>query len=290
MNGRWGRFAGGVLLVWCVAASAQEGAFSYPPALPDARVHTYKTVDEVVLRLWVFQPEDRADAEARPGAVFFFGGGWRTGSPAQFERQAKALRDRGMVGIVADYRVSSRHATHPWHAVADAHDALRWVRSHAGELGMDPERIAAGGGSAGGHLAAATATLAHPEGPDRELVRPNALLLFNPAVVIADLEGTQRSEALAERFERPLRAMSPYHHVAPGHPPTIIVHGAADTVVPLDDALAYCERVVAAGGDCNPVLYDGAGHGFFNREPYFDSTLQQMLGFLERLGWLDAVR
>ena len=187
MNGRWGLFAGGVLLAWCVAASAQEGAVSYPPTLPDARVHTYKTVDEVVLRLWVFQPEDRADAEARPGAVFFFGGGWRTGSPAQFERQAKALRDRGMVGIVADYRVSSRHGTHPWQAVADAHDALRWVWSHAGELGIDPGRIAAGGGSAGGHLAAATATLAHPEGPDRELVRPNALLLFNPAVVLADL-------------------------------------------------------------------------------------------------------
>ena len=290
MNARWGRFAGGVLLAWCVAASAQEGAFSYPPTLPDARVHTYKTVDEVVLRLWVFQPEDRADAEARPGAVFFFGGGWRTGSPAQFERQAKALRDRGMVGIVADYRVSSRHGTRPWHAVADAHDALRWVRSHAGALGVDPERIAAGGGSAGGHLAAATATLAHPEGADRQLVRPNALLLFNPAVVLADLEGTQRSEALAERFERPLRAMSPYHHVAAGHPPTFIVHGAADTVVPSDDAFAYCERVVAMGGDCNPVLYDGAGHGFFNRKPYFDSTLQQMLGFLERLGWLDAVR
>ena len=80
--------------------------------------------------------------------------------------------------------------------------------------------------------------------------------------------------------------MSPYHHIAPGHPPTFIVHGAADTVVPSDDALSYCERVVAVGGECNPVLYDGAGHGFFNRGPDFESTLGQMLRFLERLGWL----
>ena len=276
----------GATLAWCLAASAQEGGFPYPPVLPDATAHTYKTVDDVALRLWVFEPEGHAASDACPAALFFFGGGWRTGSPAQFERQAKALRDRGMVGIVADYRVSSRHGTRPWHAVADAHDALRWVRSHASELGIDPERIAAGGGSAGGHLAAATATLAHPDGPDHAIERPNALLLFNPAVVIADLVGTQRSEALAGRFDRPLKEMSPHHHVAAGHPPTFIVHGEADAVVPVDDAIIYCERVLSVGTDCSLALYDGAGHGFFNRDPHFEPTLEQMLDYLEGLGWL----
>lgn len=270
----------------CGAAAAQQAGFPYPPSLPDATEHTYKTVGDVALRLWVFAPDRSADADPRPAAVFFFGGGWRTGSPAQFARQARALRERGMVGIVADYRVSSRHGTRPWHAVADAQDALHWVQSHAPELGIDPKRIAAGGGSAGGHLAAATATLAHPAGPDHAVARPNALLLFNSAVVIADLEGSRRSEALAGLFERPLRAMSPYHHVAGGHPPTFVVHGKADTVVPAGDAVAYCERVLSVGGDCRLALYDGAGHGFFNREPDFEPTLEQMLGFLERLGWL----
>ena len=279
------------VLAWCLtclcgAAAAQQAGFPYPPDLPDATERTYKTVEDVALRLWVFAPDRAAGADARPAAVFFFGGGWRTGSPAQFARQARALRDRGMVGIVADYRVSSRHGTRPWHAVADAQDALHWVRSHAAELGIDPERIAAGGGSAGGHLAAATATLAHPAGPDHAVARPNALLLFNPAVVIADIEGSQRSEALAGLFERPLRAMSPYHHVADGHPPTFVVHGKADTVVPAGDAMAYCERVLSVGGDCRPVLYDGAEHGFFNREPDFESTLEEMLGFLQGLSWL----
>ncbi|MYE83997.1 MAG: alpha/beta hydrolase [Gammaproteobacteria bacterium] len=287
MNGLRGLWVAGPLLGLCVAVWAQEGTPRYPPTLPDASVHVYKTVGETALRLWVFEPHGHEASDRRPAAVFFFGGGWRTGSPAQFERQAKALRDRGMVGIVADYRVSSRHGTRPWHAVADAHDALRWVASHATELGIDPERMAAAGGSAGGHLAAATASLADPEGQDRAPVRPNALVLFNPAVVMADVEGVfDAPEQLVERFERRLEAMSPYHHLAAGHPPTLVLHGIADALVPADTAVAYCDRIASLGGDCEIVLYGGAPHGFFNRAPHFERTLLQMTRFLERLGWL----
>ena len=270
----------------CGAAAAQQAGFPYPPSLPDATEHTYKIVGDVVLRLWVFAPDRATGADARPAAVFFSAA---AGGPVR----PRSSRDRrGRCGTGAWWESSpttgSRRVTgtRPWHAVADAQDALHWVRSHAAELGIDPKRIAAGGGSAGGHLAAATATLAHPQGPDHAVTWPNALLLFNPAVVIADIEGSQRSEALAGLFERPLRTMSPYHHVADGHPPTFVVHGKADTVVPVDDAIAYCERVLSMGGDCRLALYDGAGHGFFNREPDFESTLEQMLGFLEGLGWL----
>ena len=255
--------------------------------LPDASVHTYKTLGETTLRLWVFEPDGHEASDRRPAAVFFFGGGWRTGTPAQFERQAKALRDRGMVGIVADYRVSSRHGTRPWHAVADAHDALRWVRLQAAELGIDPERVAAAGGSAGGHLAAAAASLADPEAPGEAPVRPNALVLFNPAVVLADVEGVfDAPEQLAERFEQPPASMSPYHHLAAGHPPTLVLHGIADALVPADTAVAYCERIASLEGDCEIVLYGGAPHGFFNRTPHFERTLGQMTRFFERLGWL----
>ena len=279
------------LLASGTGAAAQDGPFPYPPSLPGAAEHAYKTVDGVVLRLWVFQPNGHKPSDVRPAAVFFFGGGWRTGSPAQFERQAKALRERGMVGIVADYRVSTRHGTRPWHAVADAQDAIRWVRAHAAELGVDAERVAAAGGSAGGHLAAATATLTDLEGAEGAPVRPDALILFNPAVVMAPVEGVFRpNEALAQRFARPLETLSPYHHLAAGHPPTLVLHGSGDTVVPADTAVAYCDRIASLGGDCEIVLYGGAPHGFFNREPYFDRTLEQMLGFLGRLGWLGALR
>ena len=284
----WSRaFVACALLASGTGAVAQDGPFPYPPSLPGAAEHAYKTVDGVVLRLWVFQPNGHKPSDVRPAAVFFFGGGWRTGSPAQFERQAKALRERGMLGIVADYRVSTRHGTRPWHAVADAQDAISWVRAHAVELGIDHGRIAAAGGSAGGHLAAATASLEHPEAGEGAPDRPDALILFNPAVVLAGVEGRpQPSDELARRFARPLESMSPYHHVAAGHPPTLILHGTDDTVVPADSAIAYCDRIASLGGDCEIVLYGGAPHGFFNRDPHFERTLEQMLRFLARIGWL----
>ena len=104
---------------------------------------------------------------------------------------------------------------------------------------------------------------------------------------MADVEGIfDAPEQLAERFERPLEAISPYHHLAAGHPPTLVLHGIADALVPADTAVAYCERIAALGGDCEIVLYGGAPHGFFNRAPHFERTLLQMTRFLERLGWL----
>ena len=117
--------------------------------------------------------------------------------------------------------------------------------------------------------------------------RPDALILFNPAVVMAPVEGvSEPNEALAQRFARPLETLSPYHHLAAGHPPTLVLHGSGDTVVPADTAVAYCDRIASLGGDCEIVLYGGAPHGFFNREPHFERTLRQMLGFLARIGWL----
>ncbi len=112
-------------------------------------------------------------------------------------------------------------------------------------------------------------------------------ILFNPAVVMAPVEGVfQPNEALAQRFARPLETLSPYHHLAGGHPPTLVLHGSGDTIVPADTAVAYCDRIASLGGDCEIVLYGGAPHGFFNREPHFERTLRQMLGFLARIGWL----
>src|SRR5438045_3916576 len=93
------------LFAWLVNASAQETrrpAFTYPPSMEGARVETYKEVDGTKLNLWIFAP---AKTEAkRPAIIFFFGGGWASGSPAQFERQCRHFAGRGMVAISADYR------------------------------------------------------------------------------------------------------------------------------------------------------------------------------------------
>ena len=90
-----------------------------------------------------------------------------------------------MVAMAAEYRVYSRHKARVVDCVADAKSAIRWVRKNADRLGIDPDRIASGGGSAGGHLAAAVGTLEEFDEPDEDSSIsscPNAMLLFNPAL------------------------------------------------------------------------------------------------------------
>ena len=127
--------------------------------LQGARAETYKSIDGIDLSLYIFEPDGHKASDRRPAAVFFFGGGWNGGTPQQFEPHCRYLASRGMVAIVADYRVKSRHGTSPFECVKDGKSAIRWIRSHAERLGIDPARIAAGGGSAGGHVAAAAGNL-----------------------------------------------------------------------------------------------------------------------------------
>src|SRR5210317_2600573 len=124
---------------------------------PDKAV-VYKKVGQVELNIHVFNPPDYAASDKRPAIVFFFGGGWNGGSPSQFYPHCAYLASRGMVAMSAEYRVKTRHGTSPRECVKDGKSALRWIRIHADDLGIDPNKLAAGGGSAGGHVAAATAT------------------------------------------------------------------------------------------------------------------------------------
>ena len=83
--------------------------FVYPPQMSDAIAETYRNIDNVELKIWRFEPRGHGPTDQRPAIVFFFGGGWRMGSPAQFEAQARYLARRGMMALLADYRVSERH-------------------------------------------------------------------------------------------------------------------------------------------------------------------------------------
>lgn len=136
----------------------------------------YKKVGEVSLNMRIYKPQGWKATDQRPAIVFFFGGGWSKGSPDQFHEHCLHLAGRGMVAMAADYRVKNKHDTRPSDSVSDATAAVRWARANAAKLGVDPKRLAAGGGSAGGHLAAASATI----GKGSEV--PDALVLFNPAL------------------------------------------------------------------------------------------------------------
>lgn len=280
---------------------AQERAKNprnYPPQLPGAKVETYKTVGEVRLNLYLFEPEGHRPADRRPAIVFFFGGGWTSGSPAQFEPHCRHLARRGMVAITADYRVASRHQVRAVQCVADAKSALRYIRREASRLGIDPQRVVAAGGSAGGHLAACTALIPQFDEPDEDAgisSVPNALALFNPAVVLAPVEGlpqptVERIAALRERMGVEPQELSPYHHVRPGAPPTILFHGRADNTVPFATAELFARAMTKAGNRCTLLGYEGQGHGFFNygrgNNEHYQKTLQALDDFLVELGYL----
>lgn len=248
---------------------------------------------ETRLTLHIFEDPKFKENKLRPAIVFFFGGGWNTGSPKQFEAQSRYFASRGMVAITADYRVRTRNQSKVVDSVADARSAIRWVRANAVRLGVDPERIAAAGGSAGGHLAASAAFISEfDDSSEDKGIRavPNALVLFNPALVLAELPGYSfnKLDAVPHRAflgTEPSR-ISPAHHIKSGGPPTIIFHGEADSTVPFETAQMFSERMKAKGNQCKLIPYPDQGHGFFNRDPWMTKTLIGTDEFLGSLGWL----
>ena len=266
--------------------------------LKSAVSHVYKTVNGTELKLYIFAPEGHSPGQKRPAIVFFFGGGWVNGTPTQFAPHSKYLASRGMVAIVADYRVKNRNDSTVEQSTADAKSAIRWVRSHSSELGIDPKRIAAGGGSAGGHLAGITGTLEGGDEPGEDTsvsARPNAMVMFNPALVLPSREELKKQgdpKDLGSRFSGDPIAVSPHAHVKPGQPPAIIFHGKDDTTVPYATAQEFTDAAVKAGNRCELCGYEGQTHGFFNAnrpgKEYFLKTLEKADEFLASLGWLEG--
>lgn len=256
--------------------------------VPDEKV-TYKTAGEVGLQLHIFKPENNKSTESRPCVVFFFGGGWIGGSPSQFYPHCQYLSSRGMVAIAAEYRVKNKHGTTPYECVKDGKSAIRWVRKHAGELGIDPRRIAAGGGSAGGHVAAATGNVKIFEEPSEDKAissKPNALILFNP-VFDNGPDGYGH-----ERVKEHWREFSPMHNIDKDSPPTIVFLGTKDKLIPVPTAEKYKDLMANSGRRCDLHLYEGQPHGFFNyrdgKNTYYYQTVIEADKFLASLGFLEG--
>lgn len=287
-----------MLVGWASAQDAKKNA-GYPPSFADAKAEVYKTVGNVKLNLHIFNPPDHKATDKRPAIVFFFGGGWTNGNPRQFEQQCKHLASRGMVAITADYRVASRHQVKAVSCVADAKSAIRYIRQEAARLGIDPGKIAAGGGSAGGHIAACTGTIDGFDEPGEDTSIssvPNALVLFNPALVLAPVEGLTldqgRVASMSDRMGMDPQKLSPYHHVRKGATPMLILHGKADSTVPFATAEAFAKAMTAAGNQCELVGYEDQPHGFFNYGrgdgTQYTKTVKAMDEFLAKLGYFDA--
>lgn len=253
-------------------------------AVLSAETFTYKSVEGRDLKLSVEKPADWKPTDRRPAIVFFFGGGWVGGSPEQFRKQSEYLATRGMVGLRVEYRTVPREQPGPPTVCCnDAKSAMRYVRANSMKLGIDPERIAAAGGSAGGHLAAFTALcdgLDDPQDDRAVSPRPNALVLFNP--VFNNGPGQWGHPRVGDRYKE----FSPAHNITKDAPPTIVFLGDADRLIPVQVLTDFQAEMKKAGVRCDAVVYPGAAHGFFNRDPHFSRTLVEADKFLTSLGWL----
>ena len=242
----------------------------------------YKNTNEGELNLFVYKPSEFDVKKKYSCIVFFHGGGWNSGNPEQFQRQSRYFASRGMVAVSVEYRIRNKHGTSPIQAMEDTKSAIRFIRSNARLLSIDPSKIAAAGGSAGGHLAAVAGNIDLFNNSDEDLTissKPNLLILYNPVIDF----GTRKWLWINNPSDA-----SPIHNISKGSPPTIILTGTNDKIVPVESIMNYKKIMESIGSRCDVILYEGAEHAFFNTGEDFVDTLYRTDVFLKSLEYIDG--
>jgi acetyl esterase/lipase len=288
-------FTAGCLLAIAIAPASAQQPMGSPAATKPAEVSylspgtellalaervPYKKTPQEELCLYILRPAPAAKTAQKPlpAIIYFTGGGWVKGTPDAMMGNVEWFREQGIIAISADYRVKSRHGTTPVEAVKDAKSAIRFVRKNAKQLGIDPNRIIAAGGSAGGHIAAAAVLPGNDEpGEDTSIsTRPNALVLHNPVLGVG-----YREDFFAEHPD-----CSPILGVRPGWPATVLSNGTADDTTPYASAEEFVKKMKAAGNVCELIPVEGAKHSCDwpanNRN--FLPTITKMTEFLRKNG------
>lgn len=246
---------------------------------PDQKI-VYKVIGNQELTLHFFEAKNIDKNSPAPAILFFHGGGWLYGTPEAFYPQCQFLSEQGYSCFSAQYRLGTDNQPDIRGAVEDARSALHYLIDHAGDLHIDRQNIVAGGGSSGGHLAAALGSalvLTPADEFPRAEQRPTALVLYNP---ILDFSPGTLSHSLAPDDWQDI---SPIHHIDNAMPPALILLGSQDPEVPVATVEAYRDAVQNAGGHCEIALYEGQGHGFFNQQEYLEKTNLRVLQFLSGL-------
>ncbi len=196
----------------CSLIGSDSDVVGFPDIDFGVDAHVYLETPQRALHLHLFFPDGHEPTQAAeqdslaPAVLFFHGGGFANTRVEQFEHQARALAERGMVGVIVEYRVTSEGTTRA-NAVSDGRRALEQIRASAGDFGIDPARVAMAGASAGGALAVEASAGA------------DALVLFNPAVNagVGGFAGTA---------------------------PTIVFHSREDTIVAFESAEGFCDAAI----------------------------------------------
>ncbi len=260
---------------------------SVADTLQPSRTVVYKRLGDRELKLHLFLPADWKASDRRSCFITIHGGGWTGGDARRMYPFAAHFAKLGMVAASAEYRLlKAGNGVTVFDCVKDGRSAVRYVRAHAAELGVDPQRIVVNGGSAGGHVAVSTAifTTINEAGEDLKIsAEPNAMIPLFP-VIDTSKEGYGNAK-IGERWKE----LSPAHNVRPGLPPTLVLHGTGDTTTPFKGAKLFHEEMLKAGNSCELDVNEGGVHGYlmFNQALYED-TLVKMEAFLRRLKFLPA--
>jgi acetyl esterase len=256
MGREWSKIVQLALLIALLAPGARgqapSSATGQATIQPDS--FTYREIGGHPLKAYVFFP--KGQAKHRAAVLLFHGGAWKIGDASWMFDRAREFAENGLVAVSIEYRLSNDGLS-PIDGVEDACAAFRWIRKQAENFGIDPQRVAGYGWSAGGHLVAAAATLPIVNRKKVEAnERPNALLLYSPALNMA--ENSYFVQLMAGKGDP--AAYSPSEFINGSLPPTLIIQGEEDTIVLAQDAKAFCAAAGKAGARCELHVYPDVGH------------------------------
>jgi acetyl esterase/lipase len=278
------------VVAWCALAVVTgwlvraEGHRDVRPA--SVRINAnlvYRQVAGRSLRLDLYVPPTPAPPGGWPAIVAIHGGGWRGGSRTEYGQSLSRLAESGFVVAAIDYRLSRPGAPSWPENLEDVREAVRWLRRHASAYSVDPDRIAAMGASAGGHLAALLGTSGDPS------ARVQAVIdFYGPTDLVAlfsDRQRTTTSLALLlggspNEYPGRYQDASPIRHVTTDSAPMLLIHGTDDRLVPLGQSRALAEALARSGVPHRLIVVEHARHGF-GLDPQGRDLLPEILTFLD---------
>lgn len=264
----------------CSTASAQR---VIDEDVPKGKVYVYKQVDGVDREMEIFFPKAKRNEEIPvPGIILFHGGGWGGGSREAFSYQCDYFASRGMVAATVTYRLRTKEDRATFTqgqstkrvCIPDVKSAIRWLKQHAQELGVDPNRIVAGGGSAGGHISLLGTTnpgLNDPGDPEGFDTSVAAYVLFNPALSKIDAKDPE---------------VDFLQHLKADFGPAIVFFGSEDKWLMNGWTPAAAKLKSLGITSVQTRIAEGQTHAFFNKQPWKDITLIAADEFLTKLGYL----
>lgn len=272
-----------ILATLFLPAAYAQRVYSDNP--PKGKTYVYKEVAGVAREMEIYFPKGRqASKKPVPGIILFHGGGWGGGSREMFSYQCDYFASRGLVAATVTYRLASKEekqsmkddASYKRLGIPDAKSAIRWFKQHADELGIDPDRIIAGGGSAGGHISLLATTnpgLNDPSDQEGYDTSVAAYVLFNPALSAGDAKDPE---------------VDLLRHLKPDFPPAIVFFGSEDNWMKNGWNPATEKMNTLGIRSVDVRIAPGQGHGFFNSQPWADLTLVAADRFLRQLGMIEG--